>query len=77
MEAITARVQDIREFLKESELPGRRAFIETFVSEIVVMPGKAVIRYNVPMPDDSRTPGAESEEVLLSGSVTSAAGGVQ
>ena len=31
------------------------------------MPGKAVIRYNAPMPNDSHTPGADSEEVLLVG----------
>ena len=77
MEAITARAQDISEFLKKSELPERRAFIEAFVREIVVMPGKAVIHYKIPTPDDSPMPGADSEEVLLGVSVTSAAGGVQ
>ena len=77
LEAIMAGALDMTEFLKESELHERRAFAETFVKEIVVMPGKAVVRYNVPMPDDSHTPGAESEEVFLGGSVTSAAGRVQ
>ena len=52
VEATTARAQDISEFLKESELPERRAFIETFVREIVVMPGNALLRYTIPMPDD-------------------------
>ena len=65
------------EFLKGSELHERRVFAETFVREIAVMPGKAVVRYNVPMPDDSHTPGADSEEVLLRGSVTPAADRVQ
>ena len=65
LEAIVARAQDMGEFLKESALSERKAFAETFISEIVVMPGKAVIRYNVPMPVDSHTPGADSEEVLL------------
>ena len=37
------------EFLKESELPERRAFIEAFIREIVVMPGKAVICYTIPI----------------------------
>ena len=41
------------------------------------MPGKAVVRYTVPMPDDSHTPGADSEEVLLEGSAMSAADRVQ
>ena len=72
LEAIMAGTLDMTEFLKESELHERRAFVETFVKEIVVMPGKAVIRYTVPMPDDSHMPGADSEEILLGGSVTSA-----
>ena len=75
VEAIVARAQDMTEFLKRSELHERRAFAETFVKEIVVMPGKVVVRYNVPMPDDSHTPGADSEEILLGDSVTSAGGG--
>ena len=69
---IAARAQDMSEFLKESELPERRAFIETFVREIAVMPDKAVIR-KVLMPHDSPMPGADSEEVILEGSVTSVA----
>ena len=72
LEAIMAGTLDMTEFLKESELHERRAFVETFVKEIVVMPGKVVIRYTVPMPDDSHMPGADSEEILLWGSVTSA-----
>ena len=36
-----------------AELTERRAFIESFVKEIVVMPGNALMRYTVPMPDDS------------------------
>ena len=43
-------------FLKESELHERRDFIATFVREIVVTPGKAVIHYKIPMPEDSHTP---------------------
>ena len=65
------------EFLKESELHERRDFIATFVREIVLMPGKAVIRYKIPMPDDSHTPGAKSETVLLSVLATSVANGTQ
>ena len=53
MNTIAAYAQDMSEFLNESELTERRAFIETFVKEIVVMPGDALLRYTVPMPDDS------------------------
>ena len=57
VETIVAYTQDMSEFLKESELTERRAFIETFVKEIVVMPGDALLRYTIPMPDDSPIPG--------------------
>ena len=49
----------------------RRAFIESFVKEIVVMPGNALMRYTVPMPDDSLIPGRVAEKVALNGSVLS------
>ena len=65
MEDIAACAGDMTEFLKESGLSKRRAFIENFVSEIVVMFGKIVIRYNVPMPDGRHKPGADFEEVPL------------
>ena len=50
---ITAYARDMKDFLQESELTERRAFIESFVKEIIVIPGDALIRYTVPMPDDS------------------------
>ncbi len=71
VETIAAYAQDMSEFLKESELTERRAFIETFVNEIVVMPGDALMRYTIPMPDDSRIPGRNAEEMPLNGSVLS------
>ena len=72
LETIVARAQDMIKFLKESELSERKAFAETFVREIVVMPCKAMIHYAVTMPGDSRTPGADSEEVALDVSAQSA-----
>ena len=71
VETIAAYAQDMSEFLRESQLTERRAFIETFVKEIVIMPGKAVVRYTVPMPDDSRIPGRKAEDMVLNGSVLS------
>ena len=44
-EAITAWARDMTEFLKESELPGRRTFIDASVKEFVISPSKAVVRY--------------------------------
>ena len=39
METIAAFAQDMSTFLNESELTDRRAFIESFVKEVVVSPG--------------------------------------
>ncbi len=68
---MTAYAQDLRVFLNESELTERRAFIESFVKEIVVVPDNAVVRYTIPMPDDSPIPGRDVEEMTQNGSVLS------
>ena len=49
MNTIAAYAQDMSEFLNESELTERRAFIETFVKEIVVMPGDALLCCTIPI----------------------------
>ena len=49
VETITTYAQDLSVFLNESELTERRAFIGSFVKEIVVMPGNAVVRYTIPI----------------------------
>ncbi len=71
VETITAYAEDMSEFLKTSELTESRAFIESFVKEIVVSPGSAVVRYTIPMPEDSRIPGRDAEEVALHSPVLS------
>ncbi len=43
----------------------RRAFIESFVEEIVVGPGEAKVRYTIPMPQDSRIAGMDAEDVAI------------
>ena len=48
VKTISAYAKDMRDFLNESELTERRAFIESFVKEVVVMPGNALLRYTVP-----------------------------
>ena len=65
MNAIAAYAKEMKDFLEESELTERRAFIETFVKEILVVPGDALLRYTVPMPDDSLIPGRAAERVAL------------
>ena len=66
-ETIAAYTQDMSEFLNESQTTERRAFIETFVKEIVVMPGSALLRYTIPMPVDGLMPGRNAEEMALDG----------
>ena len=53
-ETIAANALDMTEFLRGSELHERRDFIATFVREIVVMPGKSVIHYNIPITQSTR-----------------------
>ena len=69
VETIAAYARDMRDFLVESELTERRAFIESFVKEIVVTPDDALLRYTVPMPEDSLIPGGATEKVALDGAV--------
>ena len=71
VETIAAYAQDMSEFLKQSDMTERRAFIETFVKEIVVMPGNALMRYTIPMPDDCLIPGRSAEDFALDGPVLS------
>ena len=72
VETITRHALDMGEFLKTSELTESRAFIESFVKEIVVSPwqrhGPAT---PIPMPEDSRIPGKDAEDVALHGPVLS------
>ena len=66
---IEAYAKEMRDFLKHSELTERKAFIQSFVKEIVVMPGDALLRYTVPMPSDSMIPGKAIEKLALNGLV--------
>ena len=68
---IAAYARDMKDFLQESELTERRAFIESFVKEIIVIPGDALIRCIVPLPDDSFLAGRATEKVALDASVLS------
>ena len=53
---ITAYAQDMNRFLQKSELTERRAFIETFVREIELLPDNAVVRYTIPIsPIDTKS----------------------
>ena len=49
MNTIAAYAKDMKDFLNESELTERRAFIKSFVKEIIVVPGDALLRYTIPI----------------------------
>ena len=68
--AIAAYAKDMRDFLDESELAERRAFIQSVVKVIVVTPDNALMRYTVPLPD-SLMPGRNADDMALSGSISS------
>ena len=65
LETITTFAQDMSTFLDGSGLTERRAFIQSFVKEISVGPGKATIRYNIPMPEDGGLRGKDTGELTL------------
>ena len=46
---ITAYAKEMSDFLSESEPTERRAFIKSFVKEIVIMPGDALLSYTIPI----------------------------
>jgi len=52
-DTIAAFAEEMSEFLKTSELTETRAFVKSFVKEVLVKPGRAAVIYSLPMPDDS------------------------
>ena len=66
---IAAFAEDMSEFLLTSELTETRAFLRTFIQRIEVRPGRAVIRYTIPMPEDSSIGRSDLVEVDFGGGV--------
>ena len=69
VETITAFARDMSDFLMDSEFTETKSLIGSFVKEIAVSPGRATIRYTIPMPCDSRIEGMDSEDVTLRGPI--------
>ncbi len=66
VERIAAYAREMSDFLLESEVTETKAFIRSFVKEIAVRPGRAVIHYTIPTPLDNDIDGADVAEVALS-----------
>ncbi len=70
-DTIAAFAEDMSEFLKTSELTETKAFVRSFAKGIAVGPGRAVILYSLPTPDDSPIGSMDNAEVALNGRVMS------
>ena len=70
-DTIAAFAADMSEFLKTSELTETKAFVRSFVKEVLVRPGGATIVYTIPTPEDSPIGGADAAEIALNGGVRS------
>ena len=57
------------EFLKTSEFTETRAFVWSFLKELLVKHGKATIIYHIPTPEDSPIEERTPPEVALNGGV--------
>ena len=68
-DTIAAFAAEMSEFLKTSELTETKAFVGSFVKEVVVKPGRAAIVYSIPTPEDSPIGGADVAEIALNGRV--------
>ena len=60
---IAAFAEDMSEYLLTSELTETRPFLRTFIQRIEVKPGRAVIRYTIPMPEDSPIESSDRTEL--------------
>ena len=68
-DTIAACAAEMNEFLKTSELTETKAFVGSFVKEVMVRPGRAATVYSIPTPDDSPIGGADAAKITLSGRV--------
>ena len=68
-DTIATFAAEMSDFLKTSELTETRAFVHSFVKEVVVKPGRAAIVYSIPTPEDSPIGGADAAEIALNGEV--------
>ena len=68
-DTIAAFAAEMSEFLKTSELTETKAFVGSFVKEVVVKPGRAAIVYSIPTPEDSPIGGSDAAEIALNGRV--------
>ncbi|MXW26578.1 MAG: hypothetical protein F4Z77_09860 [Dehalococcoidia bacterium] len=64
-DTIAAFAKDMSAFLRTSEITETRAFVRSFVKQVLVGPGQAVIHYTLPTPQDSPIRGADAAKFAL------------
>ena len=70
-DVVASFAAEMSAFLKTSDVTETKAFIRSFVKRISVRPGRPVIRYTIPTPQDGPLRGADVAEVELSEGVRS------
>ena len=70
-EVVAEFVADLADFLRTSDITESKAFLRTFIKQIAVEPGRAVINYTIPMPEDSPIGRKDAAEVALAEGVRS------
>ena len=70
-DVIAVFAAQMSDFLLTSQLTETKAFIKSFVKRITVRPGRAVILYTIPMPEDSPIGSADAAEIGLTEGVMS------
>ena len=73
-DTIAAFAEDMSNFLKTSELTETKAFVRSFVKEVLVRSGGATIVYTIPTPEDSPIGGVDAAEIALESGVRSIRG---
>ena len=64
-DTIATFAEDMSAFLRTSEVTETRAFVRSFVKQVLVGPGQAVIHYTLPTPQDSPIRGADATKFAL------------
>lgn len=64
-ETIAVFTRDMSEYLRCSDLTETKSFIRSFVKEIAVRPGRATIRYTLPIPEEGTSVLRDASDVAL------------
>ena len=70
-DTIATFAADMSAFLRTRELTETKAFVRSFVKEVLVRPGGATILYTIPTPEDGPIGGKDAAEIALNGGVRS------